>query len=178
MTENRSFQALLQRPIEPSFMPKDNGKTSLIIPDEYLTDRYRPLAGELQTRFTGGAELEIPVRNVKIPDITFAEVIDRRAAFSLFVEKHRDIAGRLIDVFVKVSDPSSLVAVATYARDRLNPYMFQYALTVALQHRPDTKEVPIPSILELFPDQFVDSMVFPKLREETSVVSDQVQRVG
>ncbi|XP_065075624.1 phenoloxidase 8-like [Ochlerotatus camptorhynchus] len=176
MTENRSFQALLQRPIEPTFMPKDNGKTSLIIPEEYLSDRYRPLAGELQTRFTGGADVEIPVRNVEIPDITFAEVIGRRAAFSLFVEKHRDIAGRLIDLFAKLPDASTLMGVATYARDRLNPYMFQYALTVALQHRPDTKDVLIPSILELFPDQFVDPSVFPKLREEGNVVQDQVKR--
>ncbi|XP_062550620.1 phenoloxidase 2-like [Armigeres subalbatus] len=177
MAESKSFQALLQRPLEPSFMPKDDGKTTLIIPDEYLSDRYRPLAGDLQSRFTGGSEVEIPVRNVGIPDLSFAEVIDRRAPFSLFVEKHRDIAGRLIDVFVKVPDASSLVGVATYARDRLNPYMFQYALTVALQHRKDTKDVPIPSVLELFPDQFVDPTTFPKLREEGSIVN-QAQRTA
>lgn len=157
-------------------MPKDDGKTSLIIPDEYLSDRYRPLAGDLQSRFTSGAEVEIPVRNVGIPDLAFAEVIDRRGAFSLFVEKHRDIAGKLIDVFVKVPDASSLVGIATYARDRLNPYLFQYALSVAIQHRPDTKDVPIPSILDLFPDQFVDPSTFPKLREEGSIVN-QAQRV-
>lgn len=158
-------------------MPKDDGKTSLIIPDEYLSDRYRPLAGDLQSRFTSGTDVEIPVRNVGIPDLAFAEVIDRRGAFSLFIEKHRDIAGRLIDVFVKVVDPSSLVGIATSARDRLNPVLFQYALSVALQHRPDTKDVPIPSILELFPDQFVDPTTFPKLREEGSVV-DQTKRTA
>ncbi|XP_055532399.1 phenoloxidase 1-like [Wyeomyia smithii] len=175
MTDKNSLLALLQRPLEPTFLPKDDGKTVLIIPEEYMSDRYRPLSTDIQQRFTGGADVEIPVRNVGIPDIAFAEVIDRRGAFSLFIEKHRDIAGRLINLFMTQPDVTSLMAVATYARERLNPNLFQYALTVAIQHRPDTRELPIPSIIELFPDQFVDPSVFPKLREEGNVV-EQAKR--
>ncbi|XP_058835187.1 phenoloxidase 1-like [Topomyia yanbarensis] len=170
MTDKTSLLALLQRPLEPAFLPKDDGKTVLIIPEEYMSDRYRPLTTDIQSRLTGGADVEIPVRNVGIPDIAFAEVIDRRGAFSLFIEKHRDIAGRLINLFLSQKDVTSLMAVGTYARERLNPYLFQYAMTVAMQHRPDTKDVPIPPLIELFPDQFVDPAVFPKLREEGNVV--------
>ncbi|XP_053688843.1 phenoloxidase 1-like [Sabethes cyaneus] len=175
MTDKNSLLALLQRPLEPTFLPKDDGKTVLIIPEEYMRDRYRPLSTDIQQRLTGGADVEIPVRNVGTPDISFAEVIDRRGAFSLFIEKHRDIAGRLINLFMTQPDVTSLMGVATYARERLNPVLFQYALTVAIQHRPDTKDVQIPSIIQLFPDQFVDPAVFPKLREEGSVV-EQAKR--
>ena len=56
---------------------------------------------------------------------------------------------------------------------RLNPVLFQYSLAVAVQHREDTKDVNIPSIVSLFPDQFVDPAVFPKLREEGAAVQQE-----
>lgn len=70
---------------------------------------------------------------------------------------------------MRVADVNSLTAIAAYCRDRLNPYMFQYALTVALAHRPDTKNIAVPSVVQVFPDQFVDPKVFRKLREEALV---------
>lgn len=65
-----------------------------------------------------------------------------------------------------------LQSMAVYARDRVNSYMYQYALAVALLHRPDTKNLAIPSLAENFPDKFVDSQVFGKLREETFVLNE------
>ncbi|XP_055603339.1 phenoloxidase 8-like [Uranotaenia lowii] len=170
MTDKNAILALLQRPLEPTFLPKDDGKTVLILPEEYMPDRYKPLTNDIQTRFSDGAEVEIPVKNVGTPSLAFAEVIDKNGAFSLFVEKHRDIAGQLISLFLAQKDVTSLMGVASYARGRLNPYLFQYALTVAIQHRPDTKDLPVPAAISLFPDQFVDPSVFPRLREEGNVV--------
>ncbi|KXJ82217.1 hypothetical protein RP20_CCG014933 [Aedes albopictus] len=171
MSSSSDVLALLQRPLEPTFYPKDDGKVVLEIPDEYLTDRYRPIGDQLQKRFTDNVDIRIPVRNVGTPDIAFAQVIDRRASFSLFIEKHRAIASKLIELFIEQPDIPSLIGVASYCRDRLNVFLFQYALAVAVQHRKDTNSVNLPSILELFPDQFVDPAVFPKLREEGKVVS-------
>ncbi|KXJ82708.1 hypothetical protein RP20_CCG011780 [Aedes albopictus] len=170
MTDASNLLALLQRPLEPTFLPKDDGKTVIDVPDDFLTDRYRPIGAELQSRFSSDAEQRIPIRSTAPPDLTFADGIDRRGAFSLFIPKHRDAAAALITLFVSQPDVQSLMSVATYSRDRLNPVLFQYALAVAIQHRPDTKDVNIPSIVSLFPDQFVDPSVFPKLREEGSVV--------
>lgn len=176
MTEASNLLALLQRPLEPTFLPKNDGKTVIDVPDDFLTDRYRPIGAELQSRFSGDAEQRIPVRSAAPPDLSFAASVDRRGGFSLFVEKHREIAAALITLFINQPDVPTLMSVATYSRDRLNPVLFQYALAVAIQHRPDTKNVNIPSIVSLFPDQFVDPAVFPKLREEGSVVQ-QANRV-
>lgn len=68
------------------------------------------------------------------------------------------------------------MALGTFLKDRLNPNLFQYAYQVALAHHPVSKNLPKPSALEVFPDQFVDPLVFPLLREETNVVdpSDRV----
>lgn len=170
---NRKLLALLQRPLEPTFYPKDDGKTVIDLPENYLTERYRPIGEALQNRFGNDADNRIPVRNVGTPNIAFAEVIDRRGGFSLFNAKHRKIAGDLIALFLNQPDVESLMSVASYSRDRLNPVLFQYALAVAIQHRPDTKDLNIPSFLELFPDSFVDPSVFPKLREEGAVVQQE-----
>ncbi|XP_058460053.1 phenoloxidase 8-like [Malaya genurostris] len=171
MTTSTDVLALLQRPLEPTFYPKDDGKTVVELPERYLSDRYRPLGIDLQTRFGDNVDVKIPVRDVGIPDIAFAEVIDRRGAFSVFIPKHRQIAAQLIELFMKQPNIPALIAVASYCRERLNVYLFQYAFSVAVQHREDTKNVNLPSILELFPDHFVDPSVFPKLREEGKVVS-------
>lgn len=57
-----------------------------------------------------------------------------------------------------------------YARDRVNPLLFNYALSVAILHRPDTKDMNLPLVSELFPDKFIDSKVFRQIREEVTVV--------
>lgn len=65
-----------------------------------------------------------------------------------------------------------LQSVAVYARDRVNPILFNYALSVAILHRPDTKNMSLPLFIETFPEKYVDSKVFSKIREEASVVPD------
>lgn len=65
-----------------------------------------------------------------------------------------------------------LQTVAVYARDRLNPLLFNYALSVAILHRPDTKDMNLPLVSELFPDKFIDSRVLGQIREESTVVQE------
>lgn len=70
-----------------------------------------------------------------------------------------------------------LLSVAVYARDRVNPYLFNYALSVALLHRPDTQNLDLPSFIHSFPDKFVDAKVFNAARE-TATVIPQSSRVS
>lgn len=64
------------------------------------------------------------------------------------------------------------LSVAVYCRDRLNPNMFIYALSVAILHRPDTKDLPVPPLTEVFPDKYMDSGIFSRAREEANVVPE------
>ncbi|EDS45574.1 prophenoloxidase [Culex quinquefasciatus] len=114
---------------------------TILLPDSNLTDRYRPIGQELQSRFGDNVDVKIPVRDVRQPHIGFALTIPRRAAFLLFIQRHRQIASRLIDIFLKLPDISTLIGVGSYVRDRVNVYLFQFASTVAVQHRPDTKNI-------------------------------------
>ncbi|XP_076646002.1 phenoloxidase 1-like [Halictus rubicundus] len=63
-----------------------------------------------------------------------------------------------------------LLSVAVYCRDRVNPNMFIYALSVAILHRPDIKDLPIPPLSEVFPNKFVDGGIFTRAQEEANLV--------
>lgn len=75
-------------------------------------------------------------------------------------------------LFVDVKTVDDLQTVAIAARDRVNPVMFNYALSVTMLHRPDTKDLNLPLFAETFPEKFVDSKVFRRIREEATVVPD------
>ena len=64
---------------------------------------------------------------------------------------------------------SDLLSMCTACRDRVNPYLFNYALSVAILHRPDTRNLQVPPLFESFPDKFVDGAVFGKAREESEI---------
>lgn len=164
--DKTSLLLLFQRPNEPLFTKKDNGKTSFDVPEDFLTDRYKPIGIELQSRFGEDVDTRIPLRSIAHPDLSFATRIPIKGPFSLFNTLNKQIAGQLIQLFMDLPDEQSLLSTAAYVKDRVNVYLFQYALSVAMQHRTDTKTVALPSIVQTFPDQFVDPSVFPKSREE------------
>lgn len=82
------------------------------------------------------------------------------------------MAGRLISIFLGMRSIEDLQSMAVYARDRVNPYLFNYALSVALLHRPDTQDLDVPSFLQSFPDKFIDSKVFTPAREAATILPD------
>lgn len=94
---------------------------------------------EIGSRFNNGIKQRIEIQSVETPDLAFAETVSRTDAFSTFIPAHQVIAGQLTEIFMKVKDLKTLLSVAVYTRDRVNVNMFQYAFSVALQHRPDTK---------------------------------------
>lgn len=65
-----------------------------------------------------------------------------------------------------------LLSLAIYCRDRVNPYLFNYSLTVALLHRPETKDLDLPSFVRCFPDKYVDTRVFTVAREQANILPD------
>jgi tyrosinase len=162
----KNLVVLFQRPKEPVSTPKyvNNKPIEIQIPEEYI-DESR--SGGLLTRSDispPGTEI-IPVELItNLPNLDFTKMIGRDGAFSLFLPNHVRIAGELIDLMMKPQTVGELMSLAAYVRDRVNSYLFQYALSVVVAHRDDTKDVDIPSYLETMPDQFVDPKVMPELK--------------
>lgn len=77
---------------------------------------------------------------------------------------------------MKCDNVSSLLSTCCFLRDRLNPGLFQYTYAVCMQHRSDTRNIPIPSIVQIFPDNFMAQSVFPQAQEEATVLNSSLRR--
>ncbi|XP_066901603.1 phenoloxidase 1 [Halyomorpha halys] len=162
---------LFDRPTEPSFMPKGDDNSVFESPSKYLNDRFKPIKSNLDNRF--GSSNKIQVKDINLPDLSLPEMLPRRANFSLFIPSHRKMAARMIEVFVGMRSLDDFMAAAVYCHDRMNPYMFIYALSVAILHRPDTQGLQIPSLCEVFPDKYMDRALFAEAREESNLVPEE-----
>lgn len=65
-----------------------------------------------------------------------------------------------------------------YFRDRVNPVLFQYCYSVAIQHRRDTRNVVVPPVAESFPSNFVEPAVMKEARAEGSLITNAGDRVS
>lgn len=171
MGDKHNLLLLFDRPHEPVFMEKGRGVV-FDVPKTFLTDRYRVIGNEVLERFGERAEKRINVRDIPMPDLSLPLKLSRKAHFSLCVPAHRIMAARLIDTFMSARTIDELQSVAVYAHDRLNPYLINYALSVAILHRKDTKGMGLPSFIQSFPNKFVDRQVFRHLREECTIVPE------
>jgi tyrosinase len=182
MSVKKHLTMLLRRPQEPVFtMTNDDGRRCFNLPDELLSDRHQTLCQLLKAK-NGDAHDELmqsamTVKKTELPDLSAVMGMARDEQFSLWIPRHKKLAARLIEVFMETRDLDELLSVAVYARDRVNPLLFHYALSVVLMHRPDTKSMELPSFLSAFPDRFVDPIVVAKLREEAAMVEDPGNRI-
>ncbi len=171
-TDNDNLLLLFQKPREPIFTPRNGGRTGFDVPSNFFTDRYRPIGTDIATRFGANVTNKVALQPLATtPNLDFAANLNRTGGFSLFVQTHKNMAGQLTNIFMEQPNAASLLSVAAYIKDRVNVHLFQYALSVAIQHRTDTRDITLPSIVNMFPDQFVDPSAFPAAREEGALVS-------
>lgn len=71
--------------------------------------------------------------------------------------------------------PEDLLSLAAYCRDRVNPQMFVYCLSVVLLHREDTKHLKLPSLNQIFPDMFVETKIFTRARIDANVAPNGIR---
>ncbi|XP_049822106.1 phenoloxidase 1-like [Aethina tumida] len=173
MDEDKKHLLLLfDRPKEPVFMAKGRKNTVFKVDKDYLADEYKPIAPQVVNRFGGDAGEKVNVPRISIPPLDDILDLGREENFSLFIPKHRAIAGKLINIYLGMRNVQDLLSIAVYTRDRVNPYLFNYALSVALLHRPDTKDIDLPSFILSFPDKYIDSKIFARAREEATIVPE------
>mgnify|MGYP005983977301 FL=1 len=174
----RNFHLLFERPHQPVFIAKGPKKTAFKVCEEYLkvNPRYKCLGVSHCNSFDKNAEELVEVKRTPIP--SFDEILElkRDENFSLFIPKHRRLAGKLIDIFWNMPDLDHLLFTAMCARDCLNPYLFHYALTVAMLHRPDTKDMAVPTFVEFFPDKFVDAKALAELKDQAILISENSRK--
>lgn len=132
MADKNNLLLFFERPGEPVFTPKGKQNAVFEVPDNFLTEKYQPIGSEIQSRFGEEAGVRIPVQNISVPDLTIPIQLGRQENFSVFIPKHRKISSRLIDIFMGAKSIGELQSIVAYTRDRVNPQLFNYALSVAL----------------------------------------------
>lgn len=116
---------LFQRPNEPLFAPKDNGKVVFDVPSEFYTDRYKTIGTTISSRFGTNVDKTVHLRSdIQLPNLDFTKSIKKQGPFSLFNKQHQQIAGELIQIFLEVPDLETLLSAAAYCKDRTNAYLF------------------------------------------------------
>ncbi|KAJ0173370.1 hypothetical protein K1T71_011546 [Dendrolimus kikuchii] len=150
-------------------MQKGDKNSVIQIPEHYYPDKYKAVTSTLENRFGESAGRTVQVSNIAIPDLSVPMQVPYNGQFSLFVNHHRTVAGHLIDIFLNMRNLEDLMSLCSYCQLRINPYLFNYCLSVAILHRPDTTGLNIPNFAEVFPDKFVDPKVINKAREVTNL---------
>ncbi|XP_068086719.1 phenoloxidase 1 [Anabrus simplex] len=174
LLDRSNLQYLFEHPGEPIFQHRGSeGHIIFDIPAEYYSSRYLPMATELMNRF-GPTSMPnataIRVPRIEIPDLSFPMELGRREPFSPFIPYHRQMAHRLVEVFMGMRTYADFVSLLVFCHEHINPGMYQYAMSIAIFHRNDTGGAIVPSIANVFPDKFVDGAVFSRCREEANMV--------
>lgn len=136
--EANNLLLFFDHPNEPLISKKRNGTVAFDVPYEILTDEYKALDTELETRFGEDTE-KITLFPTTTPDLSFASKVPIKGPFSLFNKRNQDIAAQLTKIFMDAPDIRTFTTILAYAKDRVNSYLYQYSLSVAMAHRPDTK---------------------------------------
>nr|XP_018902181.1 PREDICTED: phenoloxidase 2-like isoform X1 [Bemisia tabaci]XP_018902182.1 PREDICTED: phenoloxidase 2-like isoform X1 [Bemisia tabaci] len=106
-------------------------------------------------------------RPFEMPDFELSEIqtLDRRTHFSAFDPLHRELAAKLIKIFMRQRDLKELVSMSGYLRDEVHPDLFNYALSITLMHRKDTSNLQVPLLATVMPHKFIDAKILRKVKE-------------
>ncbi|KAK9693306.1 Hemocyanin, all-alpha domain [Popillia japonica] len=89
-------------------------------------------------------------------------ILPKGQLFTIFDPHHLKQAVALFKTFYYAKDYDTFFKTAVWAREYVNEYMWVYAYTVALVHRPDTYGIVLPPMYEIYPYYFFDSEVIHK----------------
>ncbi|XP_026333202.1 phenoloxidase subunit 2-like [Hyposmocoma kahamanoa] len=177
----KCLDLLFDRPCEPLITPKGENNAVFQLTEQFIPARYKNNGLELNNRYCDNASEKIPLKNLsKVPTFSIASQLALDEDFSLFLPKHQEMVTEVMNVLMSVPEnqPSDFLSTCAFCRVHLNPQLFNYCLSAALLHRPDTRNVPIPNLAETFPFKFMDSGVFALARETSRVLnSDEVMYI-
>ena len=177
MDKKSALSLLFDRPKEPIFKEKGENGVIFDLPDNFISEKFVDVSTEVESRFGDDSSPHVTIEAQDNIDVTqFTDGLSRDSPFSLWIPRHSEIAGKLIDFLMAKKTVDNLLSAAAYVRDRINPQLFNYALSVVMLHRKDTKGVKIPTFVETFPDKFIDSRISREALELVSVVPQELRK--
>lgn len=106
-----TLHLLLHCPREPIFLPKGQKNIYFKLPEDFIKNNYKEFADAINnqvSKFSHGPT--IIVKSVKtLPDLKLFSQIGPDDNFSFFLEKHREIASQLVQLFLGAKDQDELI---------------------------------------------------------------------
>ncbi|XP_026328016.1 phenoloxidase subunit 2-like, partial [Hyposmocoma kahamanoa] len=158
---------------------KNLADTALFLSKSCRPARYKNNGLELNNRYCDNASEKIPLKNLsKVPTFSIASQLPLDEDFSLFLPKHQEMVTEVMNVLMSVPENqlADFLSTCAFCRVHLNPQLFNYCFSTALLHRRDTRNVPIPNLVETFPFKFMESQVFQQARESSRVLKRNERR--
>ncbi|XP_072934538.1 phenoloxidase subunit 2-like [Epargyreus clarus] len=176
----KSLELLFDRPGETMLSPKGDDKAVFLLTEEMLPKEYENIGMQINNRFGEEASVTILLQNLKKkPQFVKAKELPADADFSVFLQKHREMADEVLEVLMNVptGQLQQFLSTCVFSRANLNPQLFNYCYSIALMHRADTREVPIKNFAETFPSKFLQSKVFTQARESAALTAQGAPRI-
>ncbi|KAM3965838.1 acidic juvenile hormone-suppressible protein 1 [Aphomia sociella] len=100
--------------------------------------------------------------------LTHKTILPRNVPFTILDPMHRYQVTTLFHLLYSAKTYSTFYKTAVYLREHINEYQFIYVLSVAIIHRPDTQDIRIPPIYDVFPSYFHNSEVMTTAQRITT----------
>ncbi|GAB0091392.1 hypothetical protein DMENIID0001_062330 [Sergentomyia squamirostris] len=173
------LDALFTRPKETLLTPKKIAGDRLYqfqVSEQFLPEKYHKYGKELLDHYNQKLPnaVVIKIEDCKtVPNLEFTKPILLDEIFSIYIPLHRKIAVRLIEIFIACSSTEDFISTICYVHERVNPYLFNWALTIAVINRKDTAGYGFPVIPAVFPEKFFDGKLHKDARDAVSVVPQE-----
>nr|AHL24706.1 riboflavin binding hexamerin [Corcyra cephalonica] len=87
-------------------------------------------------------------------------ILPMHMPFTILDPMHRYQVSTLFHLLYSAKTYDTFYKTAVYLREHVNEYQFVYVLSVAIMHRPDTQDIRIPPIYDVFPSYFHNGEVY------------------
>lgn len=106
------LQLLFHCPREPIFLPKGKGKVHFQLPQQFIEKNYKELSLKLKNFTTAqNNSPKICVDDLNtLPDLELFAQVGPDDTFSFFIEKHREIASQLVQLFLSANQEELIVS--------------------------------------------------------------------
>jgi Hemocyanin, all-alpha domain len=78
--------------------------------------------------------------------------------------------------FKDARDVDELFSLASYCRDRVNYQLFHFSYSVAILHRPDTRNQTLDNYAEIYGCKFVNNGLLSNCTEELFLIPSEIRR--
>lgn len=175
VSANDAIGYLLERPTEPVFNRRGaDGRFQFVLPDSYYAAPYTKIINEISTKADTASEVyhvkELSAK--ELPDLSLAMSLPLKESFSVFNDFHRECGMSLVEILLNAKTKDEFVSLSAYAKDRVNHYLYVYAISMATLHHPLVKDITLSSHLQIFPELYIDRSLFSTAREENDVVPE------